>query len=516
MVPRRKSAGKIETLIDSCTSASNVIIDPDDLQELCRMIDEANDGRCSFLQKIILKVQGPREPQEAILALEVLRYCARHCERAFQTEIGRFRFLNEIIKLFLPKYLGEFTDRKIKVKAAQLLYSWTKEIPCQPKIAEAYRLLVRNKFITSDEIIDRTTATASGTSSTQSQRASIFEDEARIKLLRSLLRSRNKDDVIKANMLIKKMAKEDEILLEKRSNRKMVLQTIRTNANVLAEILDNLDATSNPSSEAMITINLLHDQMLKHQTELTSMINTIQTFETDDLAEAIDTNEFVLRVIQRYKKIMQPNELENVSNDVNELIDLNHTLFSSAPQSLLLIEETEYPKNAQSTVDLLGHEMDNLALTERYSVTEHEKSLDDVKEKFDDIFELFSESTVLNVISTEESCDEKTHGEMLFERDGLVIKVIINRDRLLKCINLVIHISNSGTSDIDRLSITVKEPEKEIVDQIHLSQYETFENVVTISSIQDYTNTKFKIKYFVNGDEISDVRSVNVTPPCNR
>ena len=39
------------------------------------------------------------------------------------------RFLNEMIKLISPKYLGTRTPECVKQRVIELLYSWTRELP---------------------------------------------------------------------------------------------------------------------------------------------------------------------------------------------------------------------------------------------------------------------------------------------------------------------------------------------------------------------------------------------------
>ena len=58
-------------------------------------------------------------------------------------EVGKFRFLNELIKLVSPKYLGNSTPAVIKKKIIDLLQTWSLKYPMETKIKEVYEMLVQ-------------------------------------------------------------------------------------------------------------------------------------------------------------------------------------------------------------------------------------------------------------------------------------------------------------------------------------------------------------------------------------
>lgn len=71
----------------------------------------------------------------------------KRCGPLFHTEIGKFRFLNEMIKLVSPKYLGTRTTASVRQKVLQLLYTWIREYPRESKIKEAYEMLKKQGVI---------------------------------------------------------------------------------------------------------------------------------------------------------------------------------------------------------------------------------------------------------------------------------------------------------------------------------------------------------------------------------
>lgn len=79
--------------------------------------------------------------------LQLLDTCMKRCGPTFHAEIGKFRFLNEMIKLVSPKYLGSHTAASVRQKVSQLLCSWMKEYPRETKIKEAYEMLKKQGVI---------------------------------------------------------------------------------------------------------------------------------------------------------------------------------------------------------------------------------------------------------------------------------------------------------------------------------------------------------------------------------
>lgn len=71
----------------------------------------------------------------------------KRCGRTFHAEIGKFRFLNVMIKLVSPKYLGDKTAPAVRHKILQLLSAWTKDYPKETKIRETYEMLKKQGII---------------------------------------------------------------------------------------------------------------------------------------------------------------------------------------------------------------------------------------------------------------------------------------------------------------------------------------------------------------------------------
>ena len=76
------------------------------------------------MKKIVIQMKSiqkrdgfeTEKEREAIQALAVLEASAKSCGSEFHAEVGKFKFLNEMIKLVSPKYLGPRTPEHVKKK----------------------------------------------------------------------------------------------------------------------------------------------------------------------------------------------------------------------------------------------------------------------------------------------------------------------------------------------------------------------------------------------------------------
>jgi len=100
-----------------------------------------------FVFSYMLNVLQWKSIMESIVALQLLDTCMKHCGVGFHAEIGKFRFLNEMIKLVSPKYLGGQTALAVKQRVLLLMHTWTVDYPRETKIKEAYDMLKKQGVI---------------------------------------------------------------------------------------------------------------------------------------------------------------------------------------------------------------------------------------------------------------------------------------------------------------------------------------------------------------------------------
>jgi len=66
---------------------------------------------------------------------------------SFQAEVGKFRFLNEFIRLVSPNCNGIHTPELIKNKIVELLSLWASQFPKEIKIQDALNMLKKQGVV---------------------------------------------------------------------------------------------------------------------------------------------------------------------------------------------------------------------------------------------------------------------------------------------------------------------------------------------------------------------------------
>uniref|UniRef100_A0A670XTQ0 Golgi associated, gamma adaptin ear containing, ARF binding protein 3 n=1 Tax=Pseudonaja textilis TaxID=8673 RepID=A0A670XTQ0_PSETE len=266
----------------------------------CDQINKELEGPQIAVRLLAHKIQSPQE-WEAVQALTVLEACMKNCGRRFHNEVGKFRFLNELIKVVSPKYLGERVSEKVKTKIIELLYSWTVALPDESKIKDAYYMLKRQGIVLSDPVIpvEKTLIP----SPPPRPKNPVFDDEEKSKLLAKLLKSKNPDDLQEANKLIKSMVKEDEARIQKVTKRMHTLEEVNNNVKLLNEML--VHYSKEYSSEA--DKELMKELYDRCETKRRTLFKLASDTEDNDssLGDILQASDNLSRVINSYKKIIE-------------------------------------------------------------------------------------------------------------------------------------------------------------------------------------------------------------------
>lgn len=189
--------------IERATNTHNQNIDTAAVEAFCALVNKEKDGANIGVKLIATRIHSQHE-KEALQTFHILDICMQRCGGSFQTEVGKFRFLNEMIKLVSPKYLGAHTPLSVKQKVLQLMYLWTLDYPKETKIKEAYDMLKKQGVIREIPL----SVSAENYTIPDRKTNSIFQDEEKSKLLQKLLQSKNPEDLQAANRLIKSMVRE--------------------------------------------------------------------------------------------------------------------------------------------------------------------------------------------------------------------------------------------------------------------------------------------------------------------
>uniref|UniRef100_A0AAQ6AB84 Golgi associated, gamma adaptin ear containing, ARF binding protein 3b n=1 Tax=Amphiprion ocellaris TaxID=80972 RepID=A0AAQ6AB84_AMPOC len=298
------------SLLDKATHPTNRQEDWEYIIGFCDQINKELEGPQIAVTLLVHKIHSPQE-WEALQALTVLEACMKNCGRRFHNEVGKYRFLNELIKVVSPKYLGETAPEKVKVKIVEMLYSWTVAFPSETKIGEAYQTLRRQGLVTNDPELplDRTLIPSPPTR----PKHPVFDNEDMGKLLAELLRSKNPEDLQEANRLIKNMVKEDDARVQKVTKRIHTLEEVNINVKLLTEMLTHYNKDSSTDSDKEI-IKELYERCDKLRRAAFKMATETEDNDTS-LGDILQASDDLSRVINSYKKIVEGQPINGDSED---------------------------------------------------------------------------------------------------------------------------------------------------------------------------------------------------------
>ncbi|KAG7316198.1 hypothetical protein KOW79_021064 [Hemibagrus wyckioides] len=230
-----------EQCVDFLLACLNKATDPmnpserwDCMQEFYQHVNAHPDGPQIATRLLAHKIQSPQE-KEALQALTLLEVCMNNCGKRFHTEAVKFRFLNELIKVLSPKYLGVLSTEQVKQRVIEALYSWTQWLKDEPKVQEAYSMLKKQGIVKKDPKLPDAVGMPPPS---PRQEVSVFDNEDKSKLLSRLLKSGHPEDLQMANTLIKSTLQEEQEKMEKESRRVSSLQEVEKCTSQLKLLLN--------------------------------------------------------------------------------------------------------------------------------------------------------------------------------------------------------------------------------------------------------------------------------------
>uniref|UniRef100_A0A7N8XEZ1 ADP-ribosylation factor-binding protein GGA1-like n=1 Tax=Mastacembelus armatus TaxID=205130 RepID=A0A7N8XEZ1_9TELE len=298
-------AESLESRINRATNPLNRDTDWSSIHAFCDQLNSDLEGPQLATRLLAHKIQSPQE-WEAMQALLVLETCMKNCGKRFHNEVGKFRFLNELIKVVSPKYLGSRSPEPVKKKVLELIYSWTLGLPDETKISDAYQMLKKQGIIKQDPELppDKLLNLPP-----PRPKNAIFEDEEKSKMLSRLLNSSHPEDLKAANKLIKEMVQEDQRRAEKVSKRVNTIQEVNESVTLLTQLLQDYDSTASNHS------NDLYQRCEKMRPTLFRLAS--DTEDNDEaLAEILQANDSLTQVINLYKQQVK-GEIVNGNNTSN-------------------------------------------------------------------------------------------------------------------------------------------------------------------------------------------------------
>ncbi|XP_043255175.1 ADP-ribosylation factor-binding protein GGA3 [Colletes gigas] len=360
---------RLESIIQKVTNPQSQKLDVVEATEaFCAILTKEPDSIQVGTKLLALYIQSSDE-FEALQTLALLDTCMRRCGSSFHAEIGKFRFLNEMIRLVSPKYLGGDTPIMVRQKVLQLLQTWTKEYPRELKIKEAYEML-KKQGVVEDDSTSTINVPEDGSKVSKSKHT-IFDDEEKSKLLQKLLQSKNPDDLQAANRLIKTMVREDERRVQLNSRRIMELESVHNNAKLLSEMLDSYNSNET-SREDLELMKELRQACERLKPIVLRLANETQDNE-EMLGDVLAASDELGQVFEKYTAIIVRGECVKPKTDSNTgpyLLDL------SSPTENITVESsgtnTSYDAtttNHQSDMEVLGDIFSSIGKSENLEIS---------------------------------------------------------------------------------------------------------------------------------------------------
>ncbi|XP_042849155.1 ADP-ribosylation factor-binding protein GGA1 isoform X1 [Panthera onca] len=359
----------LEARINRATNPLNKELNWASINGFCEQLNEDFEGPPLATRLLAHKIQSPQE-WEAIQALTVLETCMKSCGKRFHDEVGKFRFLNELIKVVSPKYLGSRTSEKVKNKILELLYSWTVGLPEEVKIAEAYQMLKKQGIVKSDPKLPDDAAFPLPPPRPKNV---IFEDEEKSKMLARLLKSSHPEDLRAANKLIKEMVQEDQKRMEKISKRVSAIEEVNNNVKLLTEMVMS---HSQGGASARSSEDLMKELYQRCERMRPTLFRLASDTEDNDeaLAEILQANDNLTQVINLYKQLVRGEEVNgdaaagSIPGSTSALLDLSGLDLPPTGTTYPVMPtrpgDPASPEQPSTSVSLLDDELMSLGLSD--------------------------------------------------------------------------------------------------------------------------------------------------------
>ncbi|CAN9509846.1 unnamed protein product [Ophioblennius macclurei] len=296
----------LQSRLNKGTNPLNKEADWETIRGFCDQLNNEPEGPQLATRLLAHKIQSPQE-WEALQALLVLETCMKSCGKRFHSEVGKFRFLNELIKVVSPKYLGSRAPEAVKKKVLEMMFSWTLKLPDENKIIDAYQMLKKQGIVKQDPLLPEDRSLQQAPPRTT---CAIFEDEEKSKTLSRLLNSSHPEDLRAANKLIKEMVQEDQKRVEKVSKRVNAIQEVKESVSLLSQLLDGFDKESRSLSNQ----ELLKDLYQRCEKMRPTLFRLASDTEDSDeaLADILEANDSLTQVINTYRQLVKG---EDVTKD---------------------------------------------------------------------------------------------------------------------------------------------------------------------------------------------------------
>nr|XP_026499778.1 ADP-ribosylation factor-binding protein GGA2 [Vanessa tameamea]XP_026499779.1 ADP-ribosylation factor-binding protein GGA2 [Vanessa tameamea] len=336
----------LEALILKATYETLPQPDAAALEAFCIVMQDSADGPQLAAQALAARIHS-LNAREALLALTMLDRCMRRCDSNFHAEVGKFRFLNELIKLVSPKYFADRTAPEVRTRVLQLLHAWSIEYPKETKFKVAFDMLKNQGVI--KETPPPLPPEDNTMISKPRTKSAIFEDEEKSKLLQKLLQSKKPEDLQHANRLIKTMVREEERRSEANSRRAQEVSAALDSAGLLRDMLEHAEDASSDEEQ------LIHE-LYASCARLRPVLQHLASTDTpaENLSDILHANDVLDEVFDKYNKFVSDMKIKSKGSKTEVQTANSDSLLDFAGANINR-HESDKPKNANNTViDELG------------------------------------------------------------------------------------------------------------------------------------------------------------------
>ncbi|XP_053813671.1 ADP-ribosylation factor-binding protein GGA2 [Vidua chalybeata] len=295
--------GQLERWLNEATDPSISEENWDCIQRFCEQVNADTEGPWFALRLLAHKIQSPQEG-EALRALTVLETCVNNCGDRFHSEMAKFRFLNELIKVLSPKYYGIWSSEKVKSRVTEVIFSWTVWFPQEVKIQDAYQMLKKQGIVKEDPKLPQDKILPPPSPRPQN---SIFDtDEEKSKLLARLLKSSHPEDLQAANRLIQSVIKEEQEKSAQVARRVNAIREVSENVKHMDELLESYRRQElSPADQETLQALLQRCERLR---PLLFRLASEAVADEEALAEILQANDKLSRALGQYRQAVASQE----------------------------------------------------------------------------------------------------------------------------------------------------------------------------------------------------------------
>ncbi|CAM9741177.1 unnamed protein product [Lampetra planeri] len=343
--PRVEHGDALEFWLNKATNPLNKKEEWEDIMGFCNKVNLELEGPLHATRLLSHKIQSPQE-WEAMQSLTVLEACMRNCGKRFHDEVGKYRFLNELIKVLSPKYLGSRSPEKVKSKIVELMYSWTVGIPDETKIQDAYHMLKGQGIVKADPKLSEDNIRYIVPPPPPRHDNTLFEDEEKSKLLARLLKSTHPEDLEAANRLIKTVVKEDQAKMERVAKRINALEEVEKSVRQLRELVAE-HRRGGAMAALFLGVQEAYRRCERMRPTLFKLASDTEDNE-DALADILRANDELTSVMETYKSEVERLSTVNgmssptaapTKGGTSSLIELAGLEVAASPAATLLDDE---------------------------------------------------------------------------------------------------------------------------------------------------------------------------------